>query len=46
MAVNIYNLQIENAKELIKVYSKRSEQLKKSILAIVKSGGDSSTLKR
>ena len=46
MAVNIYNLQIENARELIKIYSKRSEQLKKSILAIVKSGGDSSILRR
>lgn len=46
MAVNIYDLQIENAKELIKIYSKRSEQLRKSILTVVKSGGDSSTLKR
>lgn len=46
MAVNIYDLQIENAKELIKIYSKRSEQLKKAILSIVKSGGDSSTLTR
>lgn len=46
MAVNIYDLQIENARELIKVYSKRSEQLKKAILSIVKSGGDSSILKR
>lgn len=46
MAVNIYNLQMQNAKELIKIYSKRSEQLKKSILSIIKSGGDSSMLKR
>lgn len=46
MAVNIYDLQIENAKELIKIYSKRSEQLKKAILSIIKSGGDSSTLTR
>lgn len=46
MAVNIYDLQIENAKELIKIYSKRSEQLKNAIIAIVKSGGDSSVLRR
>ena len=46
MAVNIYDLQIENARELIKVYSKRSEQLKKAILRIIKSGGDSSILTR
>lgn len=46
MAVNIYNLQIENARELIMIYSKRSEQLKKAIIRIVRSGGDTSVLTR